>query len=363
MHQPAGRAAGLTAGRAPDREGDDVGRDDFLRDAEAFRRELIAHCYRMLGSIDDAEDLVQETYLRAWRGYEAFEGRSSVRSWLYRIATNVCLTALQHKSRRVLPSGLGAPADDPDAPAIAAPVTTAWLQPFPDAAFGGRSNDSGSNDPADILMSRSALRLALVASWQYLPARQRAVLILREVLAFSAGEVADMLEMSVPAVKSALQRARARVNEVQPDLDDMVEPDSVEAQAVLDRYIAAFENADAKALEELLRADASIEVTGSRTWFSGKAVCAPFLARHVLDQPGEYRMFPTICNGQPAAVTYRREADGRYLPFAIAVLATDGVQLTGITVFIEAHRIERFGFVATSLPAEMHSDRGQIATG
>jgi RNA polymerase sigma-70 factor (ECF subfamily) len=333
MHQPAGH---------------EPERDDFMRDAEAFRLELIAHCYRMVGSIDDAEDLVQETYLRAWRAYEAFEGRASVRTWLYRIATNACLTALQHKSRRVLPSGLGAPSDDPDAPPIYAPASTAWLQPLPDAAFGGQSND-----PADILAERSAFRLALIASLQYLPARQRAVMILRDALAFSASEVADMLGMSVPAVKSALQRARARLDKVQPDLDDIVEPDSTQVQAILDRYIAAFESADAKALGELLRRDASLEVTGTRTWFAGKATCATFLARHVLGEPGEYRMFPTLANGQPAAAAYRRDAGGLHRPFAVAVLATDSSHITAITVFTDAQLIERFGFSSTLPSGEM----------
>ena len=226
-------------------------RDDFIREADPFRRELLAHCYRMLGSIEDAEDLVQETYVRAWRAWEAFEHRSSVRSWPYRIATNACLSALQHRSRRVLPSGLGAPGDDPDMPLVQAAAGTLWLQPFPTAQLAG-----DSADPAEIVASRSSLRLALIASLQYLPARQRAVLILRDVLAFPANDVADMLGMSVPATKSALQRARARLHEVTPKADDIVEPDSAQARAILDRYIAAFENADAKALEDLLRADA-----------------------------------------------------------------------------------------------------------
>ena len=328
----------------------ELGRDEFMRAAEAFRRELIAHCYRMLGSVDDAEDLVQETYLRAWRGYDGFEGRSSVRSWLYRIATNGCLTALQHKNRRVLPSGLDAPEDDPDAAPRNAPLTTAWLQPFPETGLVFHSND-----PAEILVSRAALRLALVASLQYLPARQRAVLVLRQVLAFSASEVADILGMSVPAVKSALQRARFRLAEVQPELDEMVEPESPEAQAILGRYIAAFENADAKALEDLLREDASLQVSGVSTWFSGKATCAPYLSRHVLDQPGEYRMLPTTANGQPAALAYRRGTqDGTYVPFAVSVLTTDGAHLTSITVFPDARDIERFDFPPT--PPSRHAD-------
>jgi len=313
-------------------------RTDFMRDTEEFRRELVAHCYRILGSVDDAEDLVQETYLRAWRAYETFKGRSSVRTWLYRIATNACLTALQHTGRRVLPSGLGAPGDDPDANLVRAALDTAWLQPFPDSLL------RRADDPAEIVASRSSLRLALIASLQYLPARQRAVLILRDVLAFPATEVGEILGMSVPAVKSALQRARTRLDDVAPTPDDIVEPDSPEARAILDGYIAAFESADAEALQNLLRSDASLQMTPMRTWFSGKRTCAPFLARHVLRAPGEYRMFPTVANGQPAAVAYRRNDDDLMAPFAIAVLSTDDVHITGITVFADPVLVRRFGY-------------------
>ena len=165
--------------------------NDFIRDTEPFRRELLAHCYRMLGSAHDAEDVVQETYLRAWRGYQDFESRSSVRTWLYRIATNACLTALAHSSRRVLPSGLGAPADDPQAEPVPAP-DVAWLQAIPDAWV------STVDDPAALVTSRESLRLALVASLQHLPAQQRAVLLLRDVMAFPATEVAAMSTSASP---------------------------------------------------------------------------------------------------------------------------------------------------------------------
>ncbi|MGX7678830.1 sigma-70 family RNA polymerase sigma factor [Jatrophihabitans sp. DSM 45814] len=314
--------------------------DDFMREIQPYRRELIAHCYRMLGSVHEAEDLVQETYLRAWRGRSAFEGRSSVRTWLYRIATNACLTALQHNRRRVLPSGLGAAGDEPDMTLALADHDTLWLQPFPDARYR-----SESDDPAEVVASRAGLRLALIASLQYLPARQRAVLILRDVLAFPATEVAMMLDMTVAAVKSALQRARGRLGEVSPVADDIVEPDSREARAVLDRYIAAFESADVNALANLLRADASLEMTPMSTWFAGNQTCLPYLARHVLNSPGEYRMYPTIANGQPAAVAYRRDgAANPYRQFAIAVLATDATHLSSITVFTDPGLVDLFGF-------------------
>jgi RNA polymerase sigma-70 factor, ECF subfamily len=318
-------------------------RDDFLRAADAYRSELVAHCYRMVGSVHEAEDLVQDTLLRAWRGRDAFEGRSSLRTWLYRIATNVCLTALRQGSRRVLPAGLGAPADDPDAAVALAPAGTRWLQPFPDGAYGG-------GDPADVVAERSSLRLALVAALQYLPARQRAVFLLREVLEFPASEVGRILQMSIPAVKSALQRARARIDEVGPATDRLVEPDSAEARRILDRYMAAFENADAEALSELLRGDAFLQMPPMSTWFSGRATCAPHLARHTLAAvtPGAYRMYATTANGQPAAVVYRREhADRPYTPFAVAVLDADATHISGITVFMEPSLLAMFGFPGT----------------
>jgi RNA polymerase sigma-70 factor (ECF subfamily) len=314
--------------------------DDFLRDADAYRRELVAHCYRMVGSVHEAEDLVQETLLRAWRGRDSFEGRSSLRTWLYRIATNVCLTALQHNSRRVLPAGLGAPADDPDAATVPGSAGTRWIQPFPDGVYG-------AGNPADVVAERSSLRLALIAALQYLPARQRAVLILREVLDFPAAEVAAMLQTSVPAVKSALQRARARIDETAPAAEDLAEPDSPEARHVLNRYMAAFENADAEALSELLRGDAFLQTVPMATWFSGKATCSRHLTRHTLANraPGTYRMYATTANGQPAAVAYRCESIGRpYAPFGVAVLNTDGRHISGISVFMDPAMIAMFGF-------------------
>ena len=193
---------------------------------EAYRGELIAYCYRMVGGFHEAEDLVQETMLRAWKARDRYdESRASVRTWLYRIATNVCLTALDGDRRRPLPSGLGAPSHDPGAPLTPAPEV-AWLQPFPDARFD--------------VEARTDLRLALVAAMQSLSARQRAVLLLREVLQFSAAEVAAQLETTVPAVNSALQRARAAV----ADVGEVTEPDDPQVRAVVDRYVRAFEAAD-----------------------------------------------------------------------------------------------------------------------
>jgi len=225
--------------------------EEFIARTQRYRPELVAVCYRMLGSLADAEDAVQETYLRAWRAYDSFESRSSERTWLYRIATNTCLTALAHHGRRVLPSGLGAPSDEPSEPPNSADRSIRWLQPVPDARVA-----ADGDDPATIVGGRDSVRLALIVSLQYLPPRQRAVLILREVLAWSAAEVGALLDMSVAAVKSALQRARARLDEVAPSADHPTALTEREEHELLNQYIAAFEVADPAALERLLRHDA-----------------------------------------------------------------------------------------------------------
>jgi RNA polymerase sigma-70 factor (ECF subfamily) len=288
----------------------------------AEQRGLLAHCYRMLGSWDEAEDAVQETSLRAWRGRDAFAGRSSVRVWLYRIATNVCLTALDGRNRRALPSGLGAPSDDPAAqPVTAGPET--WIQPF-------------RTDPADVVAARADLRLALIAGLQHLPPKQRAVLLLREVLAFPAAEVAEMLGLSVPAVKSALQRARARLDEVAPTRESVVEPTAARSRELLDGYMAAWENADVAAFERVLRSDAGLEAVPSRTWFAGKKLCVAW-AGQFLGAPGDWRMVAAEANGQPAAVSYWHSR-----PMGVAVLtpAVDGI--AQLTVFGDAALVPRF---------------------
>ena len=300
---------------------------EFVQRAEPFRRELLAHCYRMLGAADEAEDLVQETYLRAWRAYGTFEGRSSLRVWLYRIATNACLTALEQRGRRALPSGIADPAGDADAPAGPQEPDVAWLQPMPDALVAPESQD-----PATIVAARESLRLALIASLQYLPARQRAVLLLREVLGFPAAEVATMLGMSVAAIKSMLQRARARLEEVTPTREGIVEPTDPHARRLLGQYIAGFENADTAALEAALRTDAAIEMVGTRTWFSGRATCLRYLG-HVIGSPGDWLMIPTLANGQPAAVAYYRGSDGTHHAFGLGLLTVTPAGIARITVF------------------------------
>ncbi|WP_329054929.1 RNA polymerase subunit sigma-70 [Amycolatopsis sp. NBC_01488] len=300
-------------------------------DFETYRRELLAHCYRMLGTPDEAEDVVQETYLRAWRAYDRFEHRASVRSWLYRIATNACLTALEQRGRRPLPSGLGAPTADPDAPQAPPDPADLWLRPIPDALI-----TSESDDPAEIAVARDGVRLALVAGLQLLPPRQRAVLILREVLAFPAAEVAEMLGTTVAAVKSTLQRARATLHDA-PDVDPPTEPEQLE---LLDRYMSAFMNSDLAALESVLRDDAVIEPVPSRSWFAGKRTCVAFV-RHFLGAPGEWHMTPTRANGQPAAAAWYRGE-----PFGIAVLTPGKGGIARITVFGFPDLVERFDSAA-----------------
>jgi RNA polymerase sigma-70 factor (ECF subfamily) len=293
----------------------------------------------MLGSIQDAEDLVQETYLRAWRFYGGFEGRSSVRTWLYQIATNRCLTELARHGRRMLPSGLCDPEPDPGAYPEEAGTEVNWLQPVPDAMVTPHSAD-----PAAIVAAREGLRLALIASLQYLPPRQRAVLILRDVLTFPATEVAVMLGTTTVSVKSALQRARARLRELALATGQITEPTAPRARALLDQYIAAFENADAAALERLLTQDAVIEATPMRTWFAGRRTCVPFLRDHLLGSPGDWRMLPTRANGQPAVAAYTRDQHGNYQPYGICVLTVTSAGIRRISSFGDPSLVTVFGF-------------------
>jgi RNA polymerase sigma-70 factor, ECF subfamily len=311
----------------------------FVEATEPFRRELLAHCYRMLGSIQDAEDVVQETYLRAWRSYGGFEGRSSVRSWLYQIATNRCLTELAKQSRRMLPSGVSDPEPDPDAYLAEAGTAVNWLQPAPDAMV-----IADSADPAVIVAAREGLRLAFIASLQYLPPRQRAVLVLRDVLAFPATEVAVMLGTTTASVKSALQRARARLGELALADGQITEPTAPRARALLDQYIAAFENADVAALERLLLEDATLEATPLPTWFAGRKTCIPFLRDHLLGSPGDWRMLATSANGQPAAAAFTRDQHGSYQPYGICVLTVTRAGISRIFSFGDPRPVTVFGF-------------------
>ena len=297
--------------------------DDLARE----RRGLVAHTYRMLGSWDDAEDAVQETFLRALRGWSAFGHRSSVRVWLYRIATNVCLTALEQRHRRALPSGLGPPASTAAEPPVVAEPST-WVQPIPTAVV---------LDPESVAVSREGVRLAFIAGLQHLPRQQRAVLLLREVMAFSAAEVAEMLDTSVAAVKSSLQRARAKLDEMAPSRDAaLAEPSEPRAQELLALYMAAWESADAAAFSRLLRADATLEGVPSRTWFAGKETCLAFSVPF-MGPPGSWTMVATSANGQPAAVSWWRGE-----PYGLAVLTPAEDGLAALTLFADPTLVARF---------------------
>ncbi|WP_436534382.1 RNA polymerase subunit sigma-70 [Actinoplanes sp. HUAS TT8] len=257
---------------------------------EEFRGDLLAHCYRMLGSIHEAEDLVQETMLRAWKASDRYDlARASLRTWLHRIATNACLTALDGRTRRPLPSGLGPAGDDPFAPLTPA-LDIPWLQPFP--------------DPADTAQQRAGLRLALVAALQLLPARQRAVLLLREVLQMPAAEVADILDTSVASVNSSLQRARATLRTATPSLDTLREPDVAADRAVITRYAAAFEAGDVAALSRLLADDVTLEMPPVNLWLSGRDHFRTFMERVFAMRGGGWRAVSIAANGGPALAAY-----------------------------------------------------------
>jgi RNA polymerase sigma-70 factor (TIGR02960 family) len=309
---------------------------EFTALAEPFRPELLAHCYRILGSIHDAEDLVQETYLRAWRAFDRFEGRSSVRRWLYKIATMACLTALERRSRRPLPSGLGAPSDDHRVAVASSEPSVAWLQPAPDALLG-------ADDPATIVAGRTGVRLAFIAALQFLPARQRAVLTLRDVLAFRTSEVAEMLDTTTAAVDSALRRARARLAEAGPVEHDLAEPSGETQRTLLDGYVDAFTRADPGALVNLLRADVELEMPPIPTWFTGKRAVIGFLASRVLRRKGQWRMVPTRANGQPAVVVYERTGADRYEAHGVEVLTLIGDRIARITAFNDPSLVPAFG--------------------
>jgi RNA polymerase sigma-70 factor (ECF subfamily) len=292
----------------------------------------------MLGSVEEAEDALQETYLRAWRAYGRFERRASLRVWLYRIATNACLTALQQAGRRTLPSALAAPSDDPEADPSRTGPEGRWLDAIPDALVAPESED-----PSAVAETRAGVRLALIASLQYLPARQRAVVILRDVVGLPAADVARMLDTSTAAVKSMLQRARARLEQVAPRPEDVAEPSEPQAQTLLNLYVTAFEQGDLSLLDQALHVDAILEMTSSGTWFAGKQNCLAFI-RRFLDTAGAYRMLSTRANGQPAVAAYRRGEDGVQRAFALVVLGVTNHGIARITLFNDPDLFTSFGF-------------------
>ena len=311
--------------------------EDFLRQADPFRRELLAHCYRMLGSVHDAEDLVQETYLRAWKSYDRFEGRSSLRTWLYRIATRVCLTALESRGKRPMPTGLGAPGSDAG-DELVQQGEVPWLEPVPDALVG-----SEQADPAAIVTSRESIRLALIAALQHLPPRQRAVLVLRDVLQWRAAEVAEALDTTTTAVNSILQRARAQLDEVTPRQDEVVEPSDAAQRELLDRYVSAFERKDIAAIVALFTKDAVWEMPPFTGWYQGAENIGRLIDLQCPAKgPGDMRLVPTSANGQPAFGLYLRDGEV-YRPFNLPVLTLSENGVEHVASFFDTGLFAKFG--------------------
>jgi RNA polymerase sigma-70 factor (ECF subfamily) len=335
---------------------EDTVAQDFPDLTNAYRGELLAHCYRMLGSVHDAEDLVQETYLRAWRSFDTFEGRSSMRTWLYRIATNVCLTALEGRSRRPLPTGLGAPSADPVGELVQQPEVP-WLEPIPDSVIG-----DGATDPATVVTGRESIRLAFVAALQHLPPRQRAVLILRDVLRWRAAEVAELLDTTTVAVNSTLQRARAQIERLAPSEQDVVEPLAPDQRELLERYVAAFESYDVAAIVELFTKDATWEMPPFTGWYQGAQNIGRLISTQCPAQrAGDMLLVPTRANGQPAFGLYMRGEDGVHRAFQLHTLgitgSTSGWGVAHVAAFFDVGLFARFGLPETH-PAPPLPQRG-----
>jgi RNA polymerase sigma-70 factor, ECF subfamily len=310
--------------------------DDFDALTQRYQRELLAHCYRMSGSVHEAEDLVQETLLRAWRASADFQGRSSVRTWLYRIATNVCLTNLEGRPRRPLPTGLGATESDARDPLDAQPEIP-WLEPIPDAAVQVEEKDT--------------IRLAFVAALQHLPARQRAVLVLRDVLRWSAAETAEALDTTVAAVNSALQRAHAQIERARPTTDSAVAGLDDRQTQLLDEYVEAFWRKDIDRIVSLLTADATWEMPPFTGWYSGAATIGDLIDTRCPGGPQDMPMLATTANGQPAFGLYMRAPEGDFVPFHLQVLELDGDRVKHVSAFFGDAVFRRFG-LPDRLPAD-----------
>jgi RNA polymerase sigma-70 factor (ECF subfamily) len=315
----------------------------FAALAERYRRPLHVHCYRMLGSVEDAEDLVQETFLRAWRGREGFEERSLFRTWLYRIATNACLNALERAPRRVMPQDVAPPvtaatdasearAEPPWAPEIP------WLQPYPDDLLEPAA--PSETEPDAVVVSRETIQLAFLAALQHLPPRQRAILILREVLGWSSKETATLLDTSVQSVNAALQRARSTLRtRLPPGSYDLAPTTALTAveRALLQRFMEAWERKDAHALTALLREDARWAMPPAPLWFDGRAAIVRLFELFPIERLGDIRMVATAANRQPAVATYiRRHGESAYRLTGLTVLRTDGEEIAEVTTFSPA---------------------------
>ena len=325
------------------------GESAFAALFERHRGELRVHCYRMLGSLDDAEDLVQETFLRAWRRRSSFSagGRSSFRAWLYRIATNACLDVLRSRPRRMLPPDVG-PARIRAAPPPP-PAELPWLQPYPDRLLEPVAPPR--SEPGAVVAARETIELAFIAAIQHLPPRQRAVLILRDVLGWSAKDTAALLETTVVAVNSALQRARATIREQLGERRTEWARGTTTSEAereLLRRYLDAHDRADADGLAALLREDARLTMPPHPTWYSGRAAIMVAMRQGFDPEFGHLRAIGTAANMQPAAGHYlRRPGESEYRPLAVDVLRVEGGRIAEITSFVSAELFAVFGLPPT----------------
>ena len=311
---------------------------------EQHRRELTGYCYRMLGSAFEAEDAVQETFVRAWKSYDRFEGRSSLRSWLYRIATNVCLDLLDGRERRARPMDLG-PASSHTSPLRDGLPEATWISPIPD---GRVMPDTG--DPAELATMRDTVRLAFVAALQRLAPRQRAVLILREVLAWKASEVAELLGTTVASVNSALQRARAALAASKVEATEVYRPMDEEQRSLLARYVEAFERYDLEALTSLLREDATLSMPPFELWLRGHEDIRGWLLGTGRGCRGS-RLVPVVANGTPAFGQYRPVLGGGHRPWALQVIEISQGKIIGLNSFLDTDRL----FPLFGLPPHLES--------
>ncbi|MDT0346665.1 sigma-70 family RNA polymerase sigma factor [Streptomyces litchfieldiae] len=302
-----------------------------IEQLEQYRKELTGYCYRMLGSAFEAEDAVQETMVRAWRGFDRFEGRSSLRSWLYRIATNVCLTMLSGSSKRARPMDLTSATRTAEAVLGPPLAESAWVEPMPDSR-------TLPQDPAERAEARESVRLAFVAALQHLAPRQRAVLILREVLSWRASEVAELLDTTVASVNSALQRARATLAATGVDQSDPTQPLSEEHRTLLTRYMEAFERYDMDALTALLHEDATLSMPPYDLWMRGPSDIRDWMIGQGIECEGS-RLIATSANGAPAFGQYRRAPAGGHSAWALQVIEFSAGRITGINAFLDTARL------------------------
>jgi RNA polymerase sigma-70 factor (ECF subfamily) len=328
----------------------------FERLAEPFRREIKLHCYRMLGSVHEAEDLVQETYLRAWRAFGGLEERSSIRAWLYRIATNACLDALESRksAERLLPDQRQPAMVTAQMPDGAPPTDMAWLEPYPDTELEQIADNTPG--PEARYASREAVQLAFVAAIQELPPRQRVALLLCDVLGWSSAETATLLGGTTASVNSALQRARETLARRYPDGRPGVAPRPSRAQqTLLDRYLKAWEGHDLDGFVALLKEDATFTMPPWRQWFVGRKLIGAFFAM-AWKTCGGLRLVPTSANGQPAFAVYEQRAvDGVWTAHSLHVLTLEQDSISALTAFLDPRLLEPFGLPST-LPEDAHGE-------